>query len=102
MYACLSQAENSYPSDAERAQRAQSTRALAEQITELAGHLNAANYRFLMLIAEFDRREGWSDNATHSCGGETMDYGLAIDVLLYQARKAKNVSAETSGDAQKR
>jgi hypothetical protein len=29
----------------------------------LAGHLNAANYRFLKLIAEFDRRNGWVDTA---------------------------------------
>jgi hypothetical protein len=43
------------------------TRALADQITELAGHINAANYRFLSLIAEFDRRAGWSDGATQSC-----------------------------------
>lgn len=43
------------------------TRALANQITELAGHINAANYRFLSLIAEFDRRGGWSDGATQSC-----------------------------------
>src|SRR5271163_3293839 len=40
---------------------------LAAQITELAGHLNAANYRWLSLIAEFDRRYGWSDGATQSC-----------------------------------
>jgi hypothetical protein len=40
---------------------------LEAQITELAGHLNAANYRWLRLIAEFDRREGWSDGALHSC-----------------------------------
>ena len=31
---------------------------LEAQITELAGHLNAANYRWLTLIAEFDRRKG--------------------------------------------
>lgn len=37
------------------------------QITELAGHLNAAEHRFLMLVAEFDRREGWADGATRSC-----------------------------------
>ncbi len=30
-------------------------RELEAQITELAGHLNAANYRWLSLIAEFDR-----------------------------------------------
>ncbi len=34
-----------------------STRDLAAQITELAGHLNAANHRWLVLIAEFDRRQ---------------------------------------------
>ncbi len=40
---------------------------LEAQITELAGHLNAANHRWLMLIAEFDRRDGWGDGATQSC-----------------------------------
>ena len=40
---------------------------LRAQITELAGHLNAGNHRLLMLIAEFDRRDGWSDGATQSC-----------------------------------
>jgi hypothetical protein len=44
-----------------------STNDLAAQITELAGHLNAANHRWLMLIAEFDRRNGWSDGGTQSC-----------------------------------
>src|ERR1700687_623329 len=40
---------------------------LRAQITELAGHLNAAHYRWLSLIAEFDRRQGWSDGSTQSC-----------------------------------
>jgi Domain of unknown function (DUF222)/HNH endonuclease len=40
---------------------------LENQITELAGHLNAANYRLLILIAEFDRRKGWWDGRLHSC-----------------------------------
>ena len=30
---------------------------LEAQITELWGHLNAATYRFLLLVAEFDRSE---------------------------------------------
>ena len=34
--------------------------ALADEITTLAGHLNAAHYRFLKLLDEFDRREGWA------------------------------------------
>src|SRR5580700_4447049 len=40
---------------------------LEAQITELAGHLNAANYRWLALIAEFDRRHGWADGKLPSC-----------------------------------
>src|SRR5580704_10926329 len=40
---------------------------LEAQITELAGQLNAANYRWLMLIAEFDRRHGWTDGKLPSC-----------------------------------
>jgi hypothetical protein len=40
---------------------------LEAQITKLAGHLNAANYRWLTLIAEFDRRNGWADGKLPSC-----------------------------------
>jgi hypothetical protein len=40
---------------------------LAADICTLAGHLNAANHRLLLLVAEFDRRDGWSDGATQSC-----------------------------------
>lgn len=40
---------------------------LAREICTLAGHINAANHRFLTLIAEFDRRKGWSDSGTQSC-----------------------------------
>jgi hypothetical protein len=40
---------------------------LAAEICTLSGHINAANHRFLVLLAEFDRRNGWSDGATQSC-----------------------------------
>ena len=41
---------------------------LAEQITLLAGQVNAANYRLLKLIAAFDDRQGWSGGGTvRSC-----------------------------------
>jgi hypothetical protein len=33
----------------------------------MAGHLNAANYRWLTLIAEFDRRRGWAGAKIASC-----------------------------------
>jgi hypothetical protein len=44
-----------------------STSELVTQITTLAGHLNAANARFLTLIAELDRRRGWAEWGVKSC-----------------------------------
>jgi len=32
---------------------------LGDEIAELAGHIDAATYRLLVLIREFDQREGW-------------------------------------------
>ena len=32
---------------------------LEDEITTLAGHLNAANHRLIKLLDEFDRRDGW-------------------------------------------
>jgi hypothetical protein len=40
---------------------------LEAEITTLAGHLNAGEYRWLTLVAEFDERNGWVDGACHSC-----------------------------------
>jgi hypothetical protein len=40
---------------------------LADEITILAGQINAANYRFLKLLAEFDRREAWEGAGIRSC-----------------------------------
>ncbi len=51
---------------------------LAAQITELAGHLNAGHYRLLTLIAEFDRRCGWSDGLTQSCA-HWLNWQCGID-----------------------
>ncbi|HET8692643.1 MAG TPA: DUF222 domain-containing protein, partial [Steroidobacteraceae bacterium] len=44
-----------------------STPALVAEITTLAGHLNAANARFLALVAELDRRNGWAEWGVKSC-----------------------------------
>jgi hypothetical protein len=44
-----------------------STPELVDEITTLAGHLNAANARFLSLIAELDRRGGWAEWGVKSC-----------------------------------
>src|SRR5262245_60123090 len=57
----------------------QSTPTLEAQITELAGHLNAASHRLLALIAEFDRRKGWADSATQSCA-HWLNWKCGIDM----------------------
>jgi hypothetical protein len=41
--------------------------ALEKELFELWGHLNAATYRFLELVAEFDRREGWARHGIATC-----------------------------------
>ena len=40
---------------------------LADEITTLSAHINAAMCRWLELVAEFDRRCGWSDWGCKSC-----------------------------------
>jgi hypothetical protein len=40
---------------------------LADQITHLAAQINAATYRFLKLLGEFDRRSGWFGDGIRSC-----------------------------------
>ncbi len=62
-----------------RGAQVQSTAALEAQITELAGHLNAASHRLLTLIAEFDRRKGWADSATQSCA-HWLNWKCGIDL----------------------
>jgi hypothetical protein len=58
---------------------AQSIASLESQITELAGHLNSATHRLLTLLAEFDRRKGWSDSATQSCA-HWLNWKCGIDM----------------------
>lgn len=53
----------SEPSDQ---QSCKSLEALEAEITTLAGHINAAEYRFLKLIAEFDEKRGWEGEGIRS------------------------------------
>lgn len=39
---------------------------LESELTTLAGHINAANYRFLKLMDEFDQNEGWCGDGIYS------------------------------------
>jgi hypothetical protein len=50
---------------------------LGEEITELAAHIHAATCRWLELVAEFDRRSGWSQWGCRSCA-EFLSWRCAI------------------------
>ena len=62
-----------------------STPELVAEITALAGHLNAANARFLALIAELDRRKGWAEWGVKSCA-HWLDWKCGIDVAAARER----------------
>jgi hypothetical protein len=52
---------------------------LADEITQLAGQINAASHQWLKLLAEFDNRNGWSDWATQSCA-HWLNWKCGIDL----------------------
>jgi len=63
---------------------------LATEICTLAGHINAANHRFLLLIAEYDRRNGWSDGMTQSCAHWlNWKCGIAMGAAREKVRVAR-------------
>ena len=63
---------------------------LAAEICTLAGHINAANHRLLVLIAEYDRRNGWSDGATQSCAHWlNWKCGIAMGAAREKVRVAR-------------
>ena len=63
---------------------------LIDQITRLAGHLNAANARFLTLIAEFERRQGWAECGVKSCA-HWLNWkgGIALGAAREKVRVAR-------------
>jgi hypothetical protein len=72
----------------------QSLNELGYQIVELAGHINAAHYRFLMLIAEWDHRKGWCDGGSQSCA-HWLNWKCGID-LGAAREKVRTAHALTS------
>jgi uncharacterized protein DUF222 len=63
---------------------------LVSEICTLTGHINAANHRWLMLVAEFDRRNGWSDSATQSCAHWlNWKCGIAMGAAREKVRVAR-------------
>ncbi len=62
---------------------------LEAEITELWGHINAAGYRFLKLVAEFDRREGY---ARHGLGNTAQWLNWQCGIGAVAARERVRVA----------
>jgi hypothetical protein len=63
---------------------------LGAQITELAAHLDAAEYRFLVLVEAFDRQGGWRQPGVNSCAHWLhWKCGLGIGVAREKVRVAR-------------
>ena len=63
---------------------------LASEICTLTGHINAATHRWLTLVAEYDRRDGWSDGATQSCAHWlNWKCGIAMGAAREKVRVAR-------------
>jgi hypothetical protein len=70
-----------------------STEGLQREIAELGGHINAATARWLALVGEFDRREGWADWGCRSCT-HWLSYrcGVSPAAAREQVRVARRVA----------
>ncbi len=63
---------------------------LEDEIGTLAGHLNAANYRLLALIAELDRREPWAALNCLTCAHYlNWRCGIALGAAREKVRTAR-------------
>ena len=71
--------------------RADEDAMLAQQITLLAGQINAFNHRLLKLIAEFDRRKAWSGGGTVRSCAHWLNWkcGIAIGAAREKVRVAR-------------
>ena len=71
-----------------------STAELELSITKLCADINAATYRQLVMIAEFDKRKGWGDDGVRSCA-HWLNWrcGISIVAAREKVRVAHALSA---------
>lgn len=67
---------------------------LEAEIGELAAHIHAATCRWLVLVAELDRREGWAEWGCRSCADWlSLRCGIAPGAAREQVRVARQLGA---------
>jgi Domain of unknown function (DUF222) len=68
--------------------------ALEREITELASHIHAATCRWLCLVAEYDRREGWASWSCRSCAHwVSWRCGVALVAAREHVRVARRLDS---------
>src|SRR5690606_36379664 len=82
----------------------ESNEALGEALTRLAGHINAAHYRFLKLLAALIEREAWSCGSGIKSPAHWLNYycGIAVEGMMRMAgtlQAARPFQSETWVDA---
>src|SRR3954454_24188184 len=67
---------------------------LGDEICTLAAHMTAATCRWLLLIAEFDEREGWAESGIRSCAHWlSWRCGIAGGTARDQVRVARRLGS---------
>ena len=75
------------------------TTALGDRICELAAHLNAANCRFLELIAQFDTQQGWAYDGCNSCAHWlNWKCGIGLNAAREKVRQRRHQLLQGAGD----
>ena len=81
------------------------TEALGDEIAELAAHIHAATYRLLVLLAEFDRREGWGTHSGFRGCAHWLSWrtGIALGAAREKVRVARALAElpQISADMQR-
>jgi hypothetical protein len=78
------------PSDSEDNTTVVDTEALGDQIAQLAAHLEAAHYRLLRLIHQFDQAEGWVRCGARSCADWlSWRIGVGLNAAREKVRVAR-------------
>lgn len=78
-----------YPSPEERLDRRADTERLGERIAELAAQISAATYQLLLLIHEFDQRDGWACGFRSCAHWLSWRTGVAMGAAREKVRVAR-------------
>ena len=77
------------PEQGERTTPREQLEQLGEAIAELSAHIDAATYRLLRMISEFDRRDGWSEGFRSCAHWLSWRVGWGLTTVRERVRVAR-------------